>query len=207
MPDSAYHNAVRKREVLAAEIERIQAELVKIEHWLGMWRELSSAEDTTQTPTPTQPLPPPERPEETQIGGRKVKPRRKSKPRTGPAREEIAPVAREIILSKGHPMPRSALLDALDGRGLHVGGADRAGRIRNVGTVMWRLRDRFRNIEGRGYWPVDVPFENRISKIAAPANVAQFKANAQGRTDSDSAAGPDESVSEGFEGSASNGRC
>ena len=26
-----------------------------------------------------------------------------------------------------------------------------------MGTVMWRLKDQFVNLEGRGYWPRDIP--------------------------------------------------
>ena len=28
-----------------------------------------------------------------------------------------------------------------------------------MGTIMWRLRDRFINLEGLGYWPLDVANE------------------------------------------------
>jgi hypothetical protein len=203
MPDSAYHNAVRKRDALTAEIERIQKELAKIEQWLGMWRELSAENDAADVPALMQPLPAPTHSEEGEIGRQKStarhKPKSRRTPRTGPAREDIAPVAREIIVANGHPMPRSALLNALDERGLRVGGADIAGRIRNVGTVMWRLRDRFVNIEGRGYWPADVPYEHPFApKDATPADGDQHRENSR-VTDSGSAASPGKSVSGGFE--------
>jgi len=70
-------------------------------------------------------------------------------------RNDVAKYAREIILEHGQPMTRGQLVKEFDRRGLPLGGEDRS---RNLGTIMWRLKDQFVNLRGRGYWPKDEPF-------------------------------------------------
>jgi len=53
-------------------------------------------------------------------------------------------------------MTRTELLEALKESGVQLAGSDEA---RYLGTIMWRLRDEFINIEGHGYWPRDIPCE------------------------------------------------
>jgi hypothetical protein len=67
---------------------------------------------------------------------------------------EIAEIAREIILERGEPMTRSELADSIESRGIPLAGKDKA---KNVGTILWRFQDQFLNVQGRGYWPKDVP--------------------------------------------------
>lgn len=65
----------------------------------------------------------------------------------------LAQMAREILLERGHPMTRSELTEAIQARGVPLVGRD---KTKNVGTILWRFRDQFVNLEGRGYWPRDV---------------------------------------------------
>ena len=53
-------------------------------------------------------------------------------------------------------MTRGQIVTALHERHIAVGGTD-AGK--NIGTIMWRLRDVFVNLDGRGYWPIDLSYE------------------------------------------------
>ncbi len=77
-------------------------------------------------------------------------------PRMSASRERAAEMARKVILSKGMPMTRGELVDALEAERAPIGGANKS---KNMGTIMWRLKDRFVNLDGLGYWPKDVPNE------------------------------------------------
>lgn len=66
---------------------------------------------------------------------------------------QIRDAARTALLEAQHPLTREPLLEALVKRGLQIGGRNKA---RNLGTMMWRMREEFVNIEGEGYWPKDV---------------------------------------------------
>lgn len=70
--------------------------------------------------------------------------------------KDVGPIARRLMLDNGRPMTRTELLEALKQNGVQLAGSDEA---RYLGTIMWRLRDEFINIEGRGYWPRDIPCE------------------------------------------------
>ena len=71
-------------------------------------------------------------------------------------RERVAREVRDIIVSHGAPMTRTPIVRSLEDRGLRVTGAKAA---TNIGTIMWRLRHLFVNIEGFGYWPRDLPYQ------------------------------------------------
>ncbi len=58
-------------------------------------------------------------------------------------------VIRDTIISAGRPMKRGELAAALAARGVAV-------NVGYLGTMMWRMRDRFENT-GSGYWPSGVP--------------------------------------------------
>lgn len=69
-------------------------------------------------------------------------------------RSEIGRIAKDVILRHGAPMTRGELLEALAKEGVEIVAADRS---KSMGTIMWRLREDFANIEGHGYWPRTVP--------------------------------------------------
>ncbi|MEC9344950.1 MAG: hypothetical protein VYB54_01910 [Pseudomonadota bacterium] len=73
-----------------------------------------------------------------------------------PTRDDVRRMAREFMLERGEPMARGQLVDVFAEAGWPISGSDPA---RNMGTIMWRLRDDFVNIDGHGYWPRDVPLE------------------------------------------------
>ena len=56
-------------------------------------------------------------------------------------------------------MTRGQINDALEKRGVIVPGKDRS---RYVGTIMWRNRDTFESVEGRGYWLKGEPVPDDI---------------------------------------------
>jgi hypothetical protein len=71
---------------------------------------------------------------------------------------EIVESARAAMRERGRPLSRSRLVKILQGKGLRLGGTDKA---KNIGTVIWRSKQ-FDNIAGEGYWPKD--FERWIGQ-------------------------------------------
>jgi hypothetical protein len=67
----------------------------------------------------------------------------------------MAKEVRQMILERRVPMTRTDIVEALELKGIPVAGQDKS---KAIGTIMWRMRDRFRNIEGLGYWPLDLPY-------------------------------------------------
>ncbi len=76
--------------------------------------------------------------------------------KTGDRAEKIVKMAKIVLRERQRPMTRSELVQALEARGLVIGGSD---KNKNMGTVLWRSKE-FTNIEGEGYWPKDVPTSN-----------------------------------------------
>jgi hypothetical protein len=68
----------------------------------------------------------------------------------GLSREQLRPHIEAVIREAGKPLTRGNLLKKLDQRGTPVGGE--ADRAKNMGTIMWRLKDQFINLPGYGYW-------------------------------------------------------
>jgi hypothetical protein len=74
----------------------------------------------------------------------------------GLSREELRPHIRETIIEAGKPLTRGQILRRLDAKDVRVGG--KADRSKNMGTILWRLRDDFVNLTGYGYWPRDLAY-------------------------------------------------
>lgn len=66
----------------------------------------------------------------------------------------IADTVESVIRTRNEPMNRSELVDALEEAGIEMPAADKP---RYIGTILWRHKDRFENIPGRGYWLVGLP--------------------------------------------------
>lgn len=128
MTDRAYQNALRRR----AELQKALAE---VDEFIRMWRRFAGTEPEQDVAkmddNAGQSSPISER---------------------GLSREAVGEWAREFMLERGTPMTRGELVEAFHMRGLPIGGVDPA---RNMGTIMWRLREDFVNIVGHGYWPRD----------------------------------------------------
>jgi hypothetical protein len=74
--------------------------------------------------------------------------------RSGLTQPKFEQIARELLLTRGRPAQRSALLHLFRESGFTVGGAD---ELKNLGTKIWMARAVLTNIRGEGYWPIDVP--------------------------------------------------
>lgn len=67
--------------------------------------------------------------------------------------KEVVDAAERFISERMRPMTRTELVSAMDENGIVIGGTDKS---KNMGTIIWRSK-RFTNIDGEGYWPVDLP--------------------------------------------------
>ncbi|MEF2547217.1 hypothetical protein VQ045_08605 [Aurantimonas sp. E1-2-R+4] len=73
---------------------------------------------------------------------------------TGNSRkEEVAAVAREIILTRGSPIMRDELFELLTSCGVVIQGKDPR---MVLSTMLWRMRDYIVRVKGGGYWPTDI---------------------------------------------------
>lgn len=76
--------------------------------------------------------------------------------RRGAKPDEIAHTVQRIIGEVGKPMTRGQLVQALERRDVQLQAADKA---RYIGTIVWRHKSIFVNIEGRGYWLRGMPLD------------------------------------------------
>lgn len=67
----------------------------------------------------------------------------------GTSPNEIVPMIEDILIAKGLPMTRSEVLKELLKDDVNVGGGDKS---KNIGTIMWRRKDKFISLPGQGYW-------------------------------------------------------
>ncbi len=67
---------------------------------------------------------------------------------------QIAAAAKQLILNAGKPLTRSELAFALTRAGVILNATDES---KYVGTIMWRHKNSFEQIEGEGYWPIGEP--------------------------------------------------
>lgn len=128
-----YPEALARRDQLRQQLRDLQAELKRVEDYVSLHEQLfgTSAKEGSQS----QPAP-------------------RMRQRNIFAPERLTELAREIILSRGRPMTRSQIAEAIIERGFPLGGRD---PVKNLGTILWRFRDAFANIPRYGYWPRDVP--------------------------------------------------
>lgn len=71
---------------------------------------------------------------------------------SGPTPKEIAGLMERVIRERGGPMSRGEIVDALERRDVEIPAQDKS---RYIGTIAWRNKGTFVNIEGRGYWVRD----------------------------------------------------
>ena len=156
MTDRALANAEKRRDELAAEINKINQELE------GLRRELSRVSEFIEnwysfagTKQDSLPL------GEANQGVNTSYPqdRMASAPRVGesekpitpknPDKEVVGQYAKAIILEKLHPMPRTELFNELARRGIKIHGKDPE---MVLSTMMWRMQDDFIRLPKHGYW-------------------------------------------------------
>lgn len=136
MEDKAYRNAVKHR-------QELKAEILEIDKFLELWKRFSRTEpEQLSLGAGPAELPP------AAVNGAGQK--------TKLSRDELAVRIREVLVKHGQPLTRGKLVKTLTDNNIAIGGTVPS---RNLGTIMWRLKDQFTNIEGYGYWPKDLRCE------------------------------------------------
>ncbi|RYG91057.1 MAG: hypothetical protein EON58_19000 [Alphaproteobacteria bacterium] len=149
--DSAISNALKRREELASELEEIDQFLTLYRRFAG--EEVGALQPsvvTVDTPAATG-----EQKEEEESVDADAPPSLASRKR-GWSKDALRPHIEEAIRSTGKPLTRGQILRALDAKEIPVGGG--YDRSKNMGTIMWRLRDRFVSLQGFGYWFRNEPY-------------------------------------------------
>lgn len=77
--------------------------------------------------------------------------------RNNPTR--IAEMVERIILELNRPLARGEIVKELESRDVKLESDDKA---KYVGTILWRHRAKFRNIEGVGYWVEGKPLPGSL---------------------------------------------
>ncbi len=72
---------------------------------------------------------------------------------------QIADIAERIIVELNRPLTRGEIVHELEKRDVLLESDDKA---KYVGTILWRHKNRFRNIEGVGYWVEGKPLPDTL---------------------------------------------
>ena len=70
---------------------------------------------------------------------------------------EVAKRAEELIRAHGKPIQRGELVRRIEASGMPLHTNDKG---KYIGTILWRQRNKFVNVEGQGYWIVGLPVES-----------------------------------------------
>lgn len=148
--DIAFENAERQKNLLLerlAEIEkeivRIREELEKTEKFLAEWEMYAAVQW---------------HPKPDESGSRVVFVSHSHSSETkhkNPPREEVGNVVESMLDEFHQPLTRVRILSELDQRNMPINGVDPA---MVLSTMMWRMKNRFRRIPGKGYWYADRPY-------------------------------------------------
>jgi hypothetical protein len=69
---------------------------------------------------------------------------------------EVAAAAKTVLLNARRPMRRGELVFELEKIGIPLAGKD---KNKNIGTILWRHKNEFIQIDNLGYWLKGVPLE------------------------------------------------
>lgn len=117
--------------------EKLLRELEKLDEYINLHRELFGDDGTEQAAPPPLAQPVQEADATTTTARTRGRP------------AEIAAAAERIIRNLNRPVQRGELVERIEAEGIEIHSDDKA---RYVGTVLWREKERFENIEGEGYW-------------------------------------------------------
>ncbi len=90
----------------------------------------------------------------------------------GPRPAEIAAMMERLIREVGRPMTRGEIVKAFEARDFEIPGQDKS---RYLGTIAWRNKGKFVNVNGRGYWVRGLPLmsdqqtDHLFSEVEEPA--------------------------------------
>ena len=81
-------------------------------------------------------------------------PARRRRGRSKMRPDDVSDLRARVIREVGRPLTRGEIVTAFDRRDVEIPYEDKG---RYIGTIAWRNKGRFVNIEGRGYWLRDEP--------------------------------------------------
>ncbi len=155
MNDTTYLNALNRKATL-------EAELREVDQFLQLYQKFSDVSGTQKT----LPLVGGEKRTGTSDAVNNLNGENKSK--LGPI--EFASLAEGYVRKAGHPLTRTELVEAFDNDGVELPSDDKA---RYLGTILWRNREKFKNVPGRGYSLDDILTDddrNRIRQASRPSD-------------------------------------
>ena len=141
---SAIDNARRRLAELEKEIEEIQKFIELHERYLKLSTDSDAADDNEIVSS--------------DISQKQRKSRKTRMPTTN-----LVDMIERIIREANHPLTRGELVEMLEARDVELPAADKP---RYVGTIMWRNKSKFINIEGHGYWLRGMPWPNLLNQIS-----------------------------------------
>lgn len=163
MTDQALENALRKRDDLAANINKAQQqieewkrELTHTDSFISAWHQFAG--------TKSEDVPPIVGPIESDV----LPPKRKN--RNNSKKEDVAAEVRKLIEAAGHPIPRVDLYKALTEKGFVIEGTD---PDMVLSTMLWRAGEAagVKRLDKGGYWLLEADwpdagyFPNEIAKL------------------------------------------
>lgn len=151
--DRAYANALKKKD----ELER---ELAKVNAFLAMYHEFSGSEREQTEPAGKESLP------VDSSGNMTHRPRRRLRP------SEIADLSERVIRGADGPLTRAEIVSRLENAGVEIHSEDKP---RYVGTILWRQKNRFVNIDGKGYVMADMVRPSGSGKTPAEEQASNEK--------------------------------
>lgn len=140
----------------------LQHEIAEIKRFIEMYQRFEGAENLNSE-APTAP------PEGKELRGNvstvsanhpvdnSQKTARRNRP-SGATPKEIAEIMERVIREADRPLSRGEIVDALERREIEIPAKDKP---RYVGTIAWRNKGNFLNIDGRGYWLRNVPLTSK----------------------------------------------
>jgi hypothetical protein len=138
-----------------AKIAALKAEIARLEDFLALYEELSSAgkkvnraEALTVVSGQAMGNETPQLPVDKSVDNQRRKRRNGARP------DQFADHMERIIREVGRPMTRGEIVAAMERRDILIPYEDKG---RYLGTIAWRHKRRFKNVEGRGYWVADLP--------------------------------------------------
>ena len=147
--DQAYHNAVKRK-------KQLEAELLEVETFLNLYPKFSAV--TPAADAQTTPIGDSKRVDATPRGQRETATDQGTLDRRRGNPDQIASIVESILMSHNRPMTRGELAGEIEKMGIRMPAKDHA---KYIGTILWRKRRLFQNLEGKGYWLKDVPLEKR----------------------------------------------
>lgn len=141
MSDTALQNALDRRGMLSSQISSLQQQLTVLQKELKIVDEFVARWHTFAVLGENEPL--------IQADDTVDNSDTERKRPVNPPREEVGDVVESLLREWGRPASRARLFAELSSHGIIIQGANPE---MVFSTMLWRMKDRFERVKGRGYW-------------------------------------------------------